>query len=149
MKHYSNIRTLALSILIILTGAIQAQAQKPRMERVHALKVTYISDQLKLNSSEAERFWPVYNRYEDEMMELRQKFLREYRKQGKGQSEEEARNYIEDNLDFQEAMVELKRKYKTDFLKVISAKQIADLYRAEREFKQILIQRLRERRGRR
>jgi len=54
---------------------------------------------------------------------------------------------IEDNLDYQQAVLDIKRKYKERFLKVLSPQQLTDLQQAEREFRQVLMQRMKERRG--
>ena len=58
-----------------------------------------------------------------------------------------ARQFIEDDLDYQQQVITLKRKYNDSFLKVISAQQLADLYTAEREFRQLLMQQLKQRRA--
>ena len=47
--------------------AFSAQAQPgKRMERIHAIKVAYLTDKLQLTSEQSEKFWPIYNRYEEE-----------------------------------------------------------------------------------
>ena len=53
-----------------------------------------------------------------------------------------ARQAVDDNLDYQQAIIDLKRKYNDRFLNIISPRQLADLYIAEREFRQILLKRL-------
>ena len=138
-------------LIVILFIAVTVFAQNRRADRVHALKIAFITEKVNLSSSQSERFWPVYNKYEDDLIDLRQDFLKEYRKQNNRAniSERDAREYIEANLDYQDALVDLKRRYKNEFLKIISAQQLTDLYIAEREFRQMLIQKLRERRGRR
>ncbi|HRO42023.1 MAG TPA: hypothetical protein PL009_04280 [Flavipsychrobacter sp.] len=126
-----------------------AIAQNKRGDRVHALKVNYITQKINLRATQSDQFWTTYNSYEKELRSLRQSFLKSYKKQQNNFSEQEARKYIEDNLDYQDAVVDLKRKYKNEFLKVISAQQLTDLYIAEREFRQMLIQKLREKRAKR
>ena len=133
--------------IVAVFVSFTSMAQGPRMERVRALKAAYITEKLNLTSSQAERFWPVYHRYEEEMISTRQKYILTDRKDRR--TEEEARRMIENNLDFQEAAVDIRRKYKTEFLKIISAQQLADLYTSEREFRQMLMQKLKEKRGRR
>ena len=148
MKQITYSRSLLLTVLILLVSTI-GFAQQGKGARVHALKVSYITNKLDLSSAQAERFWPVYNSYESELRELRKKFRRETGGKNKAESPEEAHRMIEDNLDFQEDVIALKRRYKDEFLKVISARQLADLYSAEREFKQMLIKRLEGRNRRR
>lgn len=128
------------------------------MERVHAAKVAYISDRIQLTTQQAERFWPVYNDFEKERISIRKKYFppadnrknNNYeRKNNNYQDEDAARQTIDDNLDFQQEELDLKRKYKDEFLKIITAQQLSGLFKAEHEFRQLLMQRLREKRGHR
>ena len=142
-EWYKRMGVLVIACLLLCTSGY---AQR-RGERVHALKVGYITDKVNLTSSQAEKFWPVYNNYEEDLRGIRQKYIRQYKSKTSDFSEEEARKYVEDDLDYQADLLDLKRKYKSEFLKVISAQQLADLYVAEREFRQMLIQKLRQRRN--
>ena len=121
------------------------QGERP-MERIHAAKMAYITDRLRLSSDQTIHFTPIYTEYEQEVRDTRRKYLQKY----KGINPDEAddatsRQYIDDNLDLQQELIQIKRKYNDRFLKVISVQQLADLAQAEREFKQILMQRLKER----
>ncbi len=132
-------------IILILLMAFSAQAQPgKRMERIHAIKVAFLTDKLELTSEQSEKFWPIYNRYEEERFAIGRKYRREA--MGQGKTPEEAMRSIDDDIEMQEKMLELRKKYKEEFLKVISPKQMAALVDAEREFKKMLLQQLRERR---
>lgn len=141
-------KQLVYIITIILATCSYSFAQpRERMERIHAIKVGFITDKVHLTSDQAAKFWPVYNRYEDEMRGLRKRFFDKYPKEQGSADEEKSRQFIEDNLEYQEAKLNISKKYKAEFLKVISAQQLAGLYEAERDFKRMLIQQLKERRG--
>jgi len=142
-------RKIIVFLLAFLITNATGFAQGKRAEKIQALKVAYITEKVKLTSSQAEQFWPVYHRYEEDLRHLRLDFLKRYKNQTRNFSEEEARRYVDDNLDYQDELVDLKRRYKAEFLKTISAQQLTALYAAEREFRQMLIQKLRERRRRR
>lgn len=135
-----------LLLLAFMCNMVAAQPRE-RFERIHAIKVGYLTDKLHLTPEQAAKFWPVYNQYEDERHNMRREYLAKYRDNQPNRDREEAMKYIDDNLDYQEAELKLKRKYKDAFLKIISAQQMADLYQAERDFKKMLIQQLRERRA--
>ncbi len=139
------------AILIIGLGLLCFSAQTQpaagrRGERIHAIKVGYITDRLHLSSSQSAAFWPVYGDYEADMKEARRAFRLKYQNGASTGNDAEANRFIEDNLDFQEQSLAINRKYKDRMLKVISAQQLATLYEAERDFKKLLLQRLRERR---
>ena len=133
-------------ILIVLITSTAAHAQPQRgqaMMRIHAAKMAYITDRLHLSQRQASDFIPLYNEYEKDVRSTRQSFMGKY----KGTHPDDAddatsRKYIDDNLDYQQAVIDLKRKYNDRFLSIISPQQVADLYIAEREFRQILLKRL-------
>ena len=64
-----------LSLLIsfvIVCGLAKAQTEPPanpdqKGQNIEALKVAFISKELNLTPQEAEKFWPVYNQYSDEL----------------------------------------------------------------------------------
>lgn len=139
-------RIIAIISFLLLGWGAHAQPGQ-RAERIHAVKVGYITDRLHLTSTQAAAFWPVYGEYETELREARKAFRQKY-KAGSTETDAEAGQFIEDNLDFQEQALAINRKYKDRLLKVISAQQLATLYEAERDFKNLLLQRLQEgRRG--
>lgn len=150
----TNMKTIFTKIFIALMMSFLLPQSETlaqggrRMERVHALKVAYITDHINLTSEQAEKFWPIYDDFEAELRKIRFDFRAKYKAQPQQQSPEEARNFIDDNLDYQEAILDLKKRYKTQFLKVISPQQLSNLLMAEREFKKMLLQQLQDRRRR-
>ncbi len=144
-------KKLLQAILIVLVTTTAAYSQRGQnLARIHAAKMAYITDRLNLSTEQSGSFIPVYNQYEREIRDTRQSFMGKY----KGTNPDEAddatsRQFIDDNLDYQQAVIVIKRKYNDRFLKILSPQQLADLYKAEREFRQILMQRLKERRGER
>jgi len=133
-------------IIALVISTLSALAQPQRFERIHALKVAYLTDRIHLSSEQAQRFWPVYNTYEKELWEIR----KSYRQQMKGNTTdnpEAAREFIDNDLGYQEAVLNLRKKYNGQFLNVISTQQLADMLQAERDFKRMLIQQMRDKRG--
>lgn len=146
--HRRIMKQLGYIIILILTTCSAVLAQpRGRGEKIHAIKVGYITDKVNLSAAQAEKFWPLYNRYEQEMRNVRIEFMKKY-PEARSRDERESRKFIEDNIEFKEERLKLEKKYKNEFLKVISAQQLAELYEAERDFKRMLIQNLKERRAR-
>lgn len=96
-------------------------------ERIQALKVAFITQKLHLTASEAEKFWPVYNQYDNEIMQLR------------------ARDKNDDVLENEQKLLNIRKKYKSSFENILGPQRLNDLYNAERDFRNVLIQRLKER----
>lgn len=120
-----------------------AQPEHAKKERIHAIKIGYLTDRLNLSTREAEGFWPVYNAYEREFMSVRKQYRKKYMDANNGHlSPGEAHRFIDEDIEYREKMLELRKKYKQQFLKVITATKLAELYQAEADFKEMLIRRL-------
>lgn len=148
--NYVRMSRLLKSILIVLMTVTVARAQNGEgLKRIHAAKLAYITDRLHLTVQQSGNFIPVYNDYEREIWETRQTFNRKYKDTNPDRADDAtSRQYIDDNLDYQQKVIDIKRRYNDRFLKVISPQQLTDLYIAEREFKQMLMQRLKQNRAR-
>src|SRR5690606_25598231 len=66
------VKTGLWSFIMCLTCSFQlfAQDSRGRSEQIEAIKVAFITNKLDLTSKEAQRFWPIYNSYQKEWMEL-------------------------------------------------------------------------------
>ena len=96
-------------------------------EKVQALKIAFITQKLQLTSTEAEKFWPVYNQYENEIRSLR------------------SNNQNGDVLENEEKLLNIRKKYKPSFEKIIGPEKVNQLFSAEKEFRNVLIKRLKNR----
>ena len=113
---------------------------REKMEKIHAAKMAYITDRLQLSDGQSGNFIPVYNEYEKEIREMRRFFM----DRAGGPVHEDlndslVKQTIDDNLDYQEKVIAIKRKYNDRFLQCITPKQLKKLPEAEREFKKMLI----------
>lgn len=119
------------------------------MSRIHAAKIAYITDRLHLSPRQSGLFIPMYSDYEAEVRDARHYFFRKYKGTDPSDADDStSRQFIDDNLDYQQKVIEIKRKYNEQFLRIISPQQLSDLGKAEREFKQLLIKRLDRQNGR-
>jgi hypothetical protein len=140
-------------LVVISTGSVFGQQQKGKgrgeaKARIHAAKVAYITDRLQLSEKQMAEFMPVYNNYENELKGIRKSYFKKYKGMDVSQANDAtAKQYIDDNLDYQQDVITLKRKYNDSFLHVITPQQLSELNKAEREFTQMLKQRLMQRRG--
>ena len=130
-----------------------AQPSKHKLERIHAAKMVYITDRLHITVDQSAGFIPLYNEYETEIRAVRKAFRQKYKDVFPEEANDTtSRQYIDDNLEYQEKIIAIKRNYKDRFLKVISPQQLSELPQAEREFKIMLFRqiddhRFRENRG--
>ncbi|MCF8448330.1 MAG: hypothetical protein K9G49_00550 [Taibaiella sp.] len=138
---------IVLMCMLVTTASYGRQGRP--LQRIHAAKMAYMNDRLSLSESQSGAFIPLYKEYEKELLVIRQPYIKKYKLENTDEHNIAARQYVEDDLDYQEAVIGLKRKYNDQFLKILSPKQVADMYMAEREFRQILMKRLKQERNRR
>lgn len=134
-------KKLMIITLLLTVGAAGLLAQpNNRKEKINAARVAYITDRLDFNEKESAAFWPVYNQFETEKKAINEKYAinqdREY------MTDEEAEKAMLDQLQMEDEITKLKRKYYWEFKKVISPKKIAMLNKAEREFKKMVLNRM-------
>lgn len=130
-------------LLSILFFQLQGMAQGDGSGRVRELRKEYVKGKLHLSESQANSFWPIYTNYLNERAELRIQYRDQFIHNEHGQmSQSEAYKKVDDNIEYKEKDLALSKRYKAEFLKVLTPQQLAELYQAEREFKQMLIERL-------
>ena len=124
-------KKLYFIITMILAFGFGSYAQNLRQggrpETVEAIKIAYFTRKLNLTPEEAQKFWPVYNQYADELKQLRQQ------------------NRDLDEVDMEEKVVNLRKKYKDDFAKVLPGERVNQFYRVDKEFTMFLRNEMQER----
>jgi Spy/CpxP family protein refolding chaperone len=137
------------TLLIISTVAFGQRpgGNPPGGERIRAMKVGMITNELKLTESQAEKFWPIYNNYSEEKNEIHQQIRRLHIRPDENLSNNDAMKRQDKILDLQQEELNVTKKYRDNFMRVITAQQYASLMSAERKFNQMLLDKLKERRG--
>lgn len=137
-------KQLIFTILFAISIGATAIAQPgnpSKHERIEALNAEFLTKKLDLSKEEAQSFWPVYNTYRQEMNKL----FRE-RHQARKQAKEQGTASAVDGLNFETRILETKKRYQTQFYQVLPKTKADRVYPAEREFREHLINQLKERR---
>jgi hypothetical protein len=93
-----------------------------RMSRVEATKMAYITNQVNLSPEEAQRFWPVYNSYNQEMKMAR----RDYQNQN-------------DAVGYESKVVEIRKRYQGQFRTVLNNdERVNKIFTSENNFRDLL-----------
>jgi hypothetical protein len=157
MKTIRLLNQLKLMIaLITLTGfSIHAQPPEPRpgpseadRDKVEALKIGFLTRKLDLTSEEAKTFWPVYNKFQEELESLRKQRrseMQSLRENKKDLSDSEAEKLVDNEITFRQKELDVIKKYHAQFKQILPVKKVLMLYRSEEEFKRELLERLRNR----
>lgn len=116
-----------------LRNSLQGQGQNgqnsQRRERVETIKIGYITQKLDLTPEEAQRFFPVYNQYAAEIKEV---------------NEAQRFNNLSE-LEREDKILSIRKKYNSEFRKAISAEKVNDFFALEKDFRQIVQKELQER----
>ena len=127
-----------------------AQNTDKRVERIKALRVAFISDRLDLSTEEAQRFWPVFNQFDDRQIELqRQKkqLLFKLRHENIATlSDKETARLMEQEDQLETEIQNNKRQLAKDLQGIIPNQKILMLKQLEVEFKNKLLQQMKSRR---
>jgi Skp family chaperone for outer membrane proteins len=140
---------LYLVILVLATSFTFAQGNQEKREKIKALKVAFLTEKLALSSEEAQKFWPIYNAFEEKQFEIRYKKLKGLGNQLKDNSEEkildkEALQLIAQFESYEDELHGLKKKFIKDLLVVLSPKKVILLKKYEDEFNRKLLRQMRE-----
>ncbi len=128
-----------LYILLFISISLTSFSQGGKKEKIEALRVAFITQQLNLTSEESQKFWPVYNEYQDKTRAAR----KEFKTIGATfSSDKEAQEYLDAELLFKQRELNLYKEYYDKFKKILPLKKVALLRQAEEEFKKELLKQL-------
>jgi hypothetical protein len=110
----------------LITGAF-AQRGQHAGGNVEAIKIGYFTKKLELTPEEAQRFWPVYNQYINEIRQVR------------------LQNTDMDEVSLEEKIVNVRKKYKSEFSRAIPEEKVNTFFKADKEFTNYLRKELQDR----
>ena len=126
-------------ILIFVSTFFTAFSQGGKKEKIEALRVAFITQQLNLSPEESQKFWPVYNEYQDKVKAARKEFKAV---PTTFTTDKEAQDFLDAETLFKQREVNLYKEYYDKFKKILPIKKVAQLRQAEEEFKKELLKQL-------
>jgi len=141
-------------LMFLITFSFYAQNEKvdEKREKIKAYKVSFLTTELELTSTEAEKFWPIYNAFDDKQYELRHEKMKTYlRKLDDDKinsiSEKEAATLLSQIESTDKELYLLREKYMSNLKKILSAKKILKLKKSEDDFNRKLLKQYRDKAG--
>jgi hypothetical protein len=146
-----------LTVLVVLYSMnFYAQGKKlaEKKEQIYALKVAFITNNVSLTASEAEKFWPIYNAFEEKQFELKHIKSISYVKKMDAESwsklsDKEALLILSRIEANEEELFQLRKKLIVNLKSILSPVKIIKLKKAEEEFNKKLLQQYRNKGPRR
>ncbi len=139
--------------LLVVLSSFSALAQptnesdQTNSNRIKSVKIGLITTRLNLTPEQSKNFWPIYETFNLERNNIRHDYKRLRQLfASKTTSDETIKNSLKEMIALKQKEVDLEKAYMNKFLKVISARQLASLYKAEQDFNGMLLKELGERR---
>jgi Skp family chaperone for outer membrane proteins len=125
MKKYLLILTLLLGSFSVAI-AQEGGDDLTRQEKIQALYVAYVTQQLQFTPEEAQKFWPVHAQFANELKGVKSDLP---------------------ELDKQQAFLNIKKKYQENFNRIIGNNRCERFFRMDGEFKRKLMDRVQKQRN--
>jgi hypothetical protein len=139
MKCLRNI--LIFLVLLIQPALLFSQSDKDKIE---ALRISFISKKIELSPDETEKFWPIYNEYNDKVKAVRKNLRLSYKKRQGNITDKDAEELYILEVQSRQAELDLYKQYSEKIKSVIGIKKLARLHLAEEEFKREIINSIKE-----
>jgi hypothetical protein len=101
---------------------------------VRSQKKQIIAENMGLSDAEAEKFWPIYDRYAAELSRIydtKVALLNDYAENYTSMTGEQAENYIRKRAEVEQSIMQLRLKYIPAFRKVLSGRETALFYQLD------------------
>ena len=125
-----------------------AKAQKgDSKEKIKQLRVAFYTEELNLSVEEAQKFWPIFNKYSDQLETLERAMKEDHRrlKRSSELTTEMVEEHIKNYSEMEASVTLLKKEFHLESSKVLDAKRTFLLTELEKRFRKTL---LRDFRGR-
>jgi hypothetical protein len=150
------IAIISIFCLLALVGSSPAQAQmRPggrgraaqpggRLNQLENARIAFITGRLTLTQDQAQRFWPVYNEFVTKRRDLNRsaRQLRLATTNNAALTDAQLRDNFSQDFGIRQQQLNLEKDYFERAQKVLSLRQLAQLYQAERDFTKEVLQRV-------
>lgn len=133
---FRALKQILLIGILMCSVAVGAIAQNHSGANIRQLKIEFVTEQINLTSAQEKDFLPIYNRYNDEIHEIRVK--------KRALNKKDAHTAVAEREQLNKEELNIKSKYNAQFLKVLDSNQLNKLHQAEEEFRVMIMKRWKE-----
>ncbi|MFD2720743.1 hypothetical protein ACFST9_18625 [Hymenobacter monticola] len=146
----SVFRLTSLAVLLMAAPAAHAQegpgpgGRRPgqRLGQLENAKIAFITNRVSLTQDQAQKFWPLYNEFSAKRREINRSGRMLRRDVTEGMTDQQIRDNLTQSFAMRQQELNLEKDYFDKFQKVISMRQVAQLFQAERDFTKEVIKRV-------
>ena len=113
-----------------------------RLGQLENAKIAFITNRISLTQDQAQKFWPLYNEFSTQRRELNRNGRLLRRDVTDGMTDQQIRDNYLQSFNLRQQELNLEKEYFDKFQRVISLRQVAQLYLAERDFTKEVIKRV-------
>jgi hypothetical protein len=132
----------------VMMPAIPASAEEKQadnmqivIEKIHADKKLLVAANMDLTESEAKAFWPVYEKYQDELSLFRArtaKLIKDYAEVYKEMTDEKAKALLDELMRIDALGPNLRQTYLPKFREILPDKKVARYFQIENKIQAVL-----------
>lgn len=140
--------------MIVLGFVLSASAQENQadnmqilLEKIHADKKFIVARNMELTDAEAKSFWPVYDKYQNELFLLRMrtaKLIKDYSAAYEKMTNETAKKLLDEYMVIDALGLKLRQAYLPQFRKVLPDAKVVRYYQIENKIHSALMYELAE-----
>jgi enamine deaminase RidA (YjgF/YER057c/UK114 family) len=148
----SKIRLLLAAVVILgLSAAALRAAQPPTgqaaanldvlVDAIRSNRKALVAVNLKLTDEEATKFWPVYDRYQQEINAVGDRLvgvIQDYTANFSNLSNDKAMKLVDDYLAVEADRVKVKRAYVDEFTKALPGRKVVRFYQIENKMDAVI-----------
>jgi hypothetical protein len=145
-------RGILVFVVLMTIPVIRISAQNPNIERLNTYKIAFFTKRLNLTSLEAERFWPVYNDFQEKRISIQQErgsLNRNINQNSATMSEKELSETGDKMISLQIKEANLSLEFHKKFKEILPPLKVIRLYQAENQYRITLLNELQDRKPKR
>lgn len=142
-------RKISVFALLAIFCTVNISAQNANRERLEAYKIAFFTKRLNLTPGEAEKFWPLYNEYQETKTKIqleRQELNRNFNQNGLNMNDREMTEAGDRLIGLEVREAALAQEFHNKIKTVLTPAKILRLYQAENQYRLQLLKELQERR---
>jgi Spy/CpxP family protein refolding chaperone len=137
-------------LLFATTGFTQIHKDNPEFwEAIRTKRIAVFTQTIGLTPAEAQQFWPIYNAFDKQRVDLmrRRRALDEKLEKSSNVTDADYRKLASEYVSIPMEEARLMQNYNDKYLKILPAQKVCKLYMAERKFRESLMDEFRKNHG--
>jgi prenyltransferase beta subunit len=133
---------------MMVSPSLSAQDNGDARRRIQEEKIAFFNENLHLSKTEAQKFWPVYNDYQNRKNRLsndKRTLMRYYSENSENMSDREISETLDRYIAFEKREIELLESFNEKFREILPDEKVLKIYITEVQFKDYLLKKLRTR----